>query len=496
MSRLAQHDSDTISLQKVITSESRIADQARVSQSTFYPDNLTNRCRVYITRKLCLLLERLTKSKIYLQSKHDELETLSTLNRLTLEKLLQDGYVSHWTFGFMSPGFPRVPLAVLKLQPNPQAPHLFHNLWASSAHKSHNEAMTVALAETIERISGVATNYSDWHINPSFLDDSTYIAPSFFTYYGSYDDTLYKNEYWVAGRNMVTKKNVYLPVALTHLYYQYQNPQNRTLLGSSNTNGCATYTSYDQACLRGFFELIERDGFLLHWLTTTAPKQIDLSSITVPSFQEFITETKQADLDIHLLDCSTDLGIPSLIMVLVDRKRSSILRLSGVAGADIHAMLEKLQYSIMKWPHVYEQPEKQYSWGVEGSNLESIQDRNRFWSTPQIIALADFFISGTTISFEDYQAQFDLSSIPNTYLSLRSFLRRKNITMYTVDQTTPLAQAHGLKVVRMMSPDMIDMYFADVERPINQPRLQKFYEAQYNKPLTKDTINTVPHPFA
>lgn len=117
---------------------------------------------------------------------------------------------------------------------------------------------------------------------------------------------------WVSGLNLVSKKETLIPKIMTSWFHRYLKQDNVFI--SSTTNGCAGYFTKEGSILRGLLEVVQRDAFLVHWLTGIAPKRIALNGLPIFIVKK-IELFSQRGLSIFLLDTTTDIGIPSVCAI-------------------------------------------------------------------------------------------------------------------------------------------------------------------------------------
>ena len=60
----------------------------------------------------------------------------------------------------------------------------------------------------------------------------------------------------------------------------------RHSLAWADSNGCAGGTTLEDACLQGFYELVERDSVAIWWYNRTSRPRVDLVSFDDPYIEE------------------------------------------------------------------------------------------------------------------------------------------------------------------------------------------------------------------
>lgn len=119
--------------------------------------------------------------------------------------------------------------------------------------------------------------------------------------------------HWVLGRSLLTGERRYVPAGLTYLPYQPASPEE--ILGASFSTGMSAAWSYDDACLGGLLELVERDAFAIAWMNELSGPRL------VPAPGSALADrisSVEADgvSSVTLTDISSDIGIPVVCAVL------------------------------------------------------------------------------------------------------------------------------------------------------------------------------------
>lgn len=78
----------------------------------------------------------------------------------------------------------------------------------------------------------------------------------------------------------------------------------------SDSNGCASGSTLEEAVLQGFFELIERDACALWWYNRLRVPQFNIETLDDPFQRKLQAYSHTIKRGLHVLDLTTDLGIP------------------------------------------------------------------------------------------------------------------------------------------------------------------------------------------
>lgn len=81
----------------------------------------------------------------------------------------------------------------------------------------------------------------------------------------------------------------------------------------ADSNGCAAAASIEQAAVRAFLELVERDGVAIWWYNRLRRPKVDLDSFAIPYVSRLVSYYESLGRSLWVLDCTTDLGVPTFV---------------------------------------------------------------------------------------------------------------------------------------------------------------------------------------
>lgn len=310
------------------------------------------------------------------------------------------------------------------------------------------------------------------------------------------DDTPF---HWVRG-STIDGEAVHIPAQLVFWNYDHTLDPEEGILQESNTNGAAGHFTKEQAVLAGLLELIERDGFLIHWLNTLSPRKILVADIEDEEIRSFLSNLARYGVDAHFLDITTDVRIPSCICVLIDdRGETPMLVMGGAAGFDLKSTVLKSGYEALNIFQFTDQkrpvalPEK-----YEPFTDPQIGHRERIalWRGDDMVRSFTFFLDGDSISAEDFIAPGLGLRSPKDQLAHV----RKNLNDLGVGYETYVYEVHntvlrtlGYHVVQTIVPALMPIYLKENMPTLNAPRLKHVPEKLRFHAAA--TLNPLPHPF-
>jgi ribosomal protein S12 methylthiotransferase accessory factor len=198
------------------------------------------------------------------------------------------------------------------------------------------EARTAAIAEAIERYSGVFRNEEEITIRSSFrsLGSLAIYPPDCLLF----SETQYRlREAWNATQThakfhlvprpfdidamidwtpiwSLSKSEVrYLPTS--YCYYGHPELYSAQFCGA-DSNGCAAGNTIEEAIVQGFLELVERDGVALWWYNRVKRPRVQVDTFKIgghfAALEEFYAKLNR---NLWVIDATSDLGIPTFVAV-------------------------------------------------------------------------------------------------------------------------------------------------------------------------------------
>lgn len=448
----------------------------------------------FLSLRMLHVLEFLSGHQLFIENDHNELAGYRVPNRRLLAKLIQEGRISKWDCGLRAVDKPAVPYCAITIKhiKNRHGTTLFKgSMQGQGTGSTLDQALTVALAETLERIS--ITEYDPAELLPYTVSDlkKNNVRHFIKSYvHQGLDETMLLN--WVRGKNLVDGRSILLPASMVYLNYSSLNPWEPFLIPCTS-NGCAAHTDKSTAILKALYENLERDGFLMYWLNRFPPRRIIIDDQIDDEVHRIMADLRSADIDLHFLDCRTEYNVPIIVGVLVD-KRTGGVDVGSAAGFDLTEVIKKVATDALRWGVGYTQPMAD---DAEGKNIYTMEQRGRLWRSGVMKGVIDFFLQGQEISYNEYRTQFRTVSSAQALPEILSLFKARNEDIFVIDLTNELAKTSGLHVVRVVAPSLMPVYFDERLKPLNVPRLYSFGRAMglLKTDRTREGLNQVPHPF-
>ena len=371
-------------------------------------------------------------------------------------------------------------------EPSKNRRNILEEQYGSSLSLDDETAKIKCIAEAIERycsetISKDSLVYNSYNYLESAIDPTQFINYDDFSLQNKkeqYLDKLRKAKLsWVKGKNLKTNEGILVPAQLVYSPYDLSK---ESLIRTPISTGAAFGTDLESAINRGLLEIVERDSFMLTWLTKRDCPQIDLSSDKdLKNIKEYF---ERYLLEPYVIDLTTDLQIPSMMGILIDKTGIGPAVSAGLK-TDLDAKKAVLN-SLLEAQHV--RGWIRYSYLRDGqiviNSKEQIRDlksRGYYWYRLEKIKDLDFLLKNSNIK--------NLSKTTKLRdISLISFILDLGLDIYTVDISTPQVKQNSFYVVKTISPQFHPLSL-DEDLPYNySERLKKYY---------KEGLNKEPHPF-
>ncbi len=85
------------------------------------------------------------------------------------------------------------------------------------------------------------------------------------------------------------------------------------------STGAAAGGCLASALVRGIYEVIERDAFMISYLNKLENDKVDLEKIPDARITTLLSILNRYRIEGHIMDITSDLGVPTFVTILVDR---------------------------------------------------------------------------------------------------------------------------------------------------------------------------------
>lgn len=305
---------------------------------------------------------------------------------------------------------------------------------------------------------------------------------------------------WVEGYSLTKKRKTLLPAQAAIWRYALGNGE--PFLRERNSNGAGGFFTREGAILSGLYELIQRDAFLVWWLSGNAPGKVSLKSIIDKETRQYVAMIERFNIEVHILETTTDIKVPAYTVILVDRVKNGVTVGAGAARSSRKAILQALNealsihLSLMTKTTFFEDLEMPENLEVFKSPL-GLQQRIKFWGDVKRIPDIEFFLKGEEKSYATC-VQSDSSVISEAeeigWLCDLLAKHEKPFEAFVYEKEHPVLEALGFHVAQVIIPGLMFMYLTEKNAPLASTRVRQAMEGLGEK--VRDMWTHIPHPFA
>lgn len=307
---------------------------------------------------------------------------------------------------------------------------------------------------------------------------------------------------WVKGFSLVSDQPVFIPAQLVFVPYKIKEARIRRPIST----GAACWSTLAGAIYQGICEIVERDAYLITYLNRLPRAKIKLSNTQNPLINEMASAFKRYHLNLYVIETTTDIDIPSMMAIIVDRTSLGPAVIVGLrANLDpekaIIGAIEEAQH-IRHWIRGKmkdKSPTTRHSELVSESQhpITKTSQRSLLWSRTKNIAKLDFLLKNPHFkNISEIRNRSSKNALTNLKTAL-SFFKKLNLEVFYVDITQPEIADLGFKVVKIVIPALQPLY---IRQPPGYHGGKRLYQVPkvlgYAKKETKEeNLNDFPHPF-
>jgi ribosomal protein S12 methylthiotransferase accessory factor len=211
---------------------------------------------------------------------------------------------------------------------------------------------------------------------------------------------------WIQGVSLVTGKKTYLPAQVvsskaesTYRHDGAREPVVRLCI----TTGLATWTDTSGARLRGAYEAIERDAYMIWWLNQLVVPRIPIGKLceSAPSLKLLIDTCTRYGLKVHALRLVTDAPAHVICVVVEDDSAVGPRYTFGLkAGRSLPSIIEAGALEALRARHTYRLYRAEGKIWDTATPVEKIGHRDRlyYWSVPDHAKNLVTLLSGKEIA--------------------------------------------------------------------------------------------------
>lgn len=303
---------------------------------------------------------------------------------------------------------------------------------------------------------------------------------------------------WVEADSLSRRQPCLVPACLVYMPYTlpFADRGEVTIAPAVSTGG-ACARSRAEALLKGLCELVERDAFMIVWRNRLPCPRVRIDADS-PLHDLFMRVFVRPGLEYALFHTTLDLGIPSFLGVLIDRREGPpTVIVGGAAHPDpAQAVLKTLVETVqgLKWKDT----QRGATYPIEPGyrNVRSFDDRMKLYALNSAMLRAFDFLFHT-------ENEVPLSCIPSldtgdVRRNLQACVQRltaHGLEVLAVDITPVDVAACGYHVVKVLVPELETMEGDHLLPFLGGRRWREVPQRLFGLTPTLADINPDPHPY-
>jgi ribosomal protein S12 methylthiotransferase accessory factor len=274
---------------------------------------------------------------------------------------------------------------------------------------------------------------------------------------------------WVAGRDLATGEERFAPAQLVYLGYAPQTDE--PWMGPTTSSGLACGVSDDEAMLAALFEAVERDAFMLAWRRRLRAPRLDISGSSLADVHDRYFARVRADYD--ALDLSGVTGIPTVLCVVRDPAGGVGLAVGAASGWSIeHAWTRALAEGFQTYSWARQLVASGAGAALRGlDDVESFVDHVAWYADPRRSQPRDRLRPDGELPLSESSPPLPGTGPVERLASAVDRLVQIGQQVLAFDVTSPDIADLGLRVVRVLGPDLCWLDQGSTYAYLGRPRL-------------------------
>ena len=305
---------------------------------------------------------------------------------------------------------------------------------------------------------------------------------------------------WAPGVALPSNEPAYLPAQLVYLRWRSPEDTGEEPIAYSTSNGTACGATFEEAVLSGLLELIERDAFMLTWYGRLSLPRLDWSS--APELAAFDDRYfRAAGLHYSAIDLSCFHDVPTVAGIVHGNPGDGAPLAVGAAAAS--TVGEAWQgalgeaFAVRAWARAMSHEGRVRRFADDFSDLDGFDDHIQLYANPEHATHAAFLDASPEERLVGDVAPLEGKDVTGQIEALCRRLAARDVTAYAVDVTAPDIADAGLRVAKVVAPELQPLDVAYDARFLGGRRLYiaAFELGLRDEPAAFDDLNPYPHPF-
>jgi ribosomal protein S12 methylthiotransferase accessory factor len=372
---------------------------------------------------------------------------------------------------------------------------------------TENDAIAAAIEEAVERYCASHVDLDRTTLARWVTVEHDGIAPPEFVLYSAKQYARRDFPYhrwneedevrWLTAYELPRDRAVLVPASL--IYLTSHRGRAQEYLCPSTSNGLAVGPNLETAILNGIFELIERDGFLIHWMNRLAAPEVEYPADDGLA-DSIRSHYRRFGVEVRVFNVTTDLPAYVLMGLALDTTGRGPAALVGL-GCDLDPGVALLK-SVMEICKVRPGEKRRYLEEPPSDRLKNYEDVRRpedhraFLSNPERIGEFGFLLRNGRRKKIEELPHLSKGSVHADLSACVSALSEHGYRVVYAELTTPDVIDYGLRVVRVLITGLQPLHFGYGEERLGGSRLFEVPQQMGLAvgPNAENDPNPCPHP--
>ncbi len=306
---------------------------------------------------------------------------------------------------------------------------------------------------------------------------------------------------WVKTKNLTTGQDTLVPLQLIYWCESKKIQKEEFIMQETTSSGGCGHYSRARAIIGAINESIERDSFLIHWLSGIPAPELIVGEKLSPELQQLIEYVTKYHYRLRFIDLTNEFSVPSILCIAYDESSEGEPYVAIGAGTGFNTE-KALTTAIEEAISVSAFNNNKKSRFILPENFKPFltdigrKERLNMWAGKELIkkldnilfgkekkSMANFLAQTRTFKNEEEELEIILEK-------LKSFGPEYDVYMHEI--YSPILKRLGYYVVKVIIPALIPLYLTEKYAPIESLRLKKYL---LRNGKTANDIKSYPHLF-
>jgi ribosomal protein S12 methylthiotransferase accessory factor len=305
---------------------------------------------------------------------------------------------------------------------------------------------------------------------------------------------------WIEGYSLTEQKEVLVPAHL--VYLPYKRKDNESALCESVSTGTACGSSLEEAILKGIYEVVERDAFMIMWLNGLVMPGVIIESSRNEKTLGLLERISNSNLSLYVKYITNDIDIPIFLGILADRSGAPpVLAVGACANLNAEeALLSAIEETITTrmWAKILVNKNPHYVYNENNfDHIKDFDDHVLLYGKEDLRMKVPFLFNSDSMVSMDRMTKKASKNVKENIEKCVKILEQKHLNVILSDITTADIRDAGFFVTKTLIPGAHPLNGAYDYRCLGGSRLYQVpvMLGYRTDDVTDDELNKYPHPF-